>query len=277
VLRDLCAYTIDCLSRALKGSLSGALNWAGIIGVGVVGGFLDQRGLPMSDPHTWQEIVKWTCIYTAVAWTVIFLVRLGVVSSFQIYRGQKRSIETTAVAPPKPKLNCSFNISDAGCFRPNTTLNFVLRDDGVVDQKNTIIKIPCNWYRIKVVASGGTFIGCRGRIISIKRGEAQVFSGEIAILPFAPSEKEDAISKSIYEGAPEYLDLFALTENSKVTLALHKFIGSNSVNWTDMFSLAGDYRFEILVISAESVAASTSLLFRWTLNPATSEIICPAA
>lgn len=54
MLQALRDYVFDCLSRALRGSLSGALNWAGIIGVGCVGGYYQYRGLTMTDPHSWH-------------------------------------------------------------------------------------------------------------------------------------------------------------------------------------------------------------------------------
>jgi len=39
----------------------------------------------MSDPHTWQETVEWTIVYTAVAWAIIFLARLIFLAPLQLY------------------------------------------------------------------------------------------------------------------------------------------------------------------------------------------------
>ena len=75
MLQLLPQYLWECLVRAWRGSLSSALNWAGIIGVGAVGAYLESRGQKMSDPHAWQEIVKWGAAYTAVAWVIIFAIR----------------------------------------------------------------------------------------------------------------------------------------------------------------------------------------------------------
>lgn len=138
--------------------------------------------------------------------------------------------------------------------------------DDPTTRRPTVIAIPCTYYRIKIDAIGGNFTGCRGRILSIARGGSPVFSGEIATLPFAQAENPDAISKTIQPGAPEYLDLLAITNENKVTLALHKFTGSNSIDWNSMFAYAGDYIFEIVVLSTDPAPLPIKLLFRWTLN-----------
>jgi len=109
MLRQIAAYILGCLALAWRGSISSALNWASIVGVGVVGATLERRGSPMNDPHTWQGIVGWTVIYTAVAWTIIFAIRSAVVAPFQMYREQKnradaleglRQIANDASRPP---------------------------------------------------------------------------------------------------------------------------------------------------------------------------------
>ena len=63
----------------------------------------------MSDPHTWQGVVEWGAIYTAVAWTIIFVIRLVIVAPFQMWREQKdradsleglRQVANEASRPP---------------------------------------------------------------------------------------------------------------------------------------------------------------------------------
>jgi hypothetical protein len=82
-------YLWGILCLAWRGSISSALNWAGIIGVGIVGGYLERRGSQMSDPHAWQDVVKWGLIYTAVAWAIIFIVRLIIIAPFQLFKMKK--------------------------------------------------------------------------------------------------------------------------------------------------------------------------------------------
>jgi len=89
MLRAFCFYFWSGLCRAWRGSVNSALNWAGIVGVGVVGAYLERRGSTMSDPHTWQGLVGWTLVYTAVAWVIILAIRLILVAPFQLYYEQK--------------------------------------------------------------------------------------------------------------------------------------------------------------------------------------------
>lgn len=94
MLRSLRDYVFTCFSHALHGSLSSALNWASIVGLGVVGGFYQYLGLTMTDPHSWQEVVTWGLIYTGVAWAIIFLVRLIFIAPFQIWNAERKSHRT---------------------------------------------------------------------------------------------------------------------------------------------------------------------------------------
>jgi hypothetical protein len=89
MLKDVFFYFWACLLVAIRGSLSSALNWASIVGVGIVGAYLERRGSPMSDPHTWQGIVWWGVIYTTAAWIIIFSLRLIFVAPFHLFYEQK--------------------------------------------------------------------------------------------------------------------------------------------------------------------------------------------
>jgi hypothetical protein len=107
--RELVAYLWGCIGHAWRGSVNNAFNWASVIGIGVVGAYREHMGSPMSDPHTWQGIVGWTIVYTAVAWVVIFLARLIFVAPFRLYYEQKtradkleglRQVANDASRPP---------------------------------------------------------------------------------------------------------------------------------------------------------------------------------
>jgi hypothetical protein len=143
-------------------------------------------------------------------------------------------------------------MSDVGCHRPNTTITFtIFNDDGVVGQRKTVLQVPCTYYRLKVETSGGNSHGCQGRIVSIKRGDVPVFAGEKAILTFVPAEKPDSLSKTIYQGDAEHLDMLAITDRNQVIITSQGFSGASSVNWNDMFAKAGNYIFEIVIVSSE--------------------------
>jgi hypothetical protein len=93
-LKILANYILDCARNALRGSLSSAFNWAGIVGVGAVGAYFEFRGRLMTSPHDWHEVVKWGAIYTAVAWTIIFAFRLIFVAPFKLYYEQRKKADT---------------------------------------------------------------------------------------------------------------------------------------------------------------------------------------
>jgi hypothetical protein len=90
-IKVLRLYVWQCLERAFWGSLSSALNWASIIGVGIV----VWLGFPI-ETHTWQDVVQWGVITTIMAWSIIFLIRLLFVAPFQIFRdteAQRQKLE----------------------------------------------------------------------------------------------------------------------------------------------------------------------------------------
>jgi hypothetical protein len=99
-------------------------------------------------------------------------------------------------------------------------------------------------------------------------------AGETPKLPFAPSEaKDESVAKTIHPGVPEYVDLFAITDDNNVLLALYEGRGPSSVNWPDMFMLAGDYLIEVAVVCPNAPSVRTKLLFRWPLQRNSVEVL----
>jgi hypothetical protein len=179
-----------------------------------------------------------------------------------------------ALLPPKAELKCSFNMNDAGCVRRNTVFTQiipVLSPLPGAPTQFTTQQTNCDWYRIRVDAEGGNISGCRGRILSVTRGGGELLSGENPSLPFAHGDQADG-TITIYEGVQEDLDLLAIF-NDRVMLAVPPRQQSSSINWADMFTYAGDYQLKVAVTSPDAPASSIELLFRWTLNRNTAEII----
>ena len=73
----ICWYGGRCYRIAIAGSFANATNWAGIIGIGVLG-FLLQNffGHKLVPAETWPAIVGQGLLFIAAAWVVIFVVRL---------------------------------------------------------------------------------------------------------------------------------------------------------------------------------------------------------
>jgi hypothetical protein len=117
MIKVILNYLLGCAAYAWRGSINSALNWAGIVGVGVVGAYLAERGSPMSDPHTWYDIVGWTVVYTVVAWAVIFVCRLAVSGPFHLWRTQRDRADALEglrqianCPPPLPTFDLNFDL-----------------------------------------------------------------------------------------------------------------------------------------------------------------------
>ncbi len=160
-----------------------------------------------------------------------------------------------------PRLRCTFGMGLIGCYRPNTPL---------MDPRAPTQKTVGTWFRIKTESTAAMpQTGCHGRLISIKRGETEMLAGESPLLPFAPHEADDALSKTLYPNVPEYLDLLALI-HGQVLLVLRGQL-SNAVQWGDIFSLPGG-KLQVVVVSDNSTSPPIEILFHWTLDPVTSRL-----
>ncbi|MDB5578298.1 MAG: hypothetical protein JWR80_3474 [Bradyrhizobium sp.] len=158
-----------------------------------------------------------------------------------------------------PKLKCSFDMNDPGCVRPNTKI--------VAGPNKDVV---ATWYRIKVEALGtSTLRECRGRLVAIERGSGNLLLGETPTLNFSQG---DPLSKTISPGVAEHLDFLVANDTHGAHVAVVPEHLSQAVQWNDLFSLPGDYRIRIAVVSTNSPPASIDLIFRWTLNPRTSEV-----
>lgn len=144
-----------------------------------------------------------------------------------------------------PKIGCSFSQDDPGCVRSGIAI--VGKD------------LAATYYRMKVVRLGtGAVEGCVGYLISIERNGKTVFEGETGALPFARSN-EDAYSKRIDEGVPQYLDLVAVTTENEVRVKTREFIVP-----PDSFDEPGDYTLNIAVATPKGRPVHCDLVLHWT-------------
>jgi hypothetical protein len=81
----LCWFGGRCSRFALAGSFKSATNWAGILGVGLLGFVLHQYGHKLMPAEHWYEIAGQGLLYMLAAWVFIFLMRL-IASPFMIHR-----------------------------------------------------------------------------------------------------------------------------------------------------------------------------------------------
>jgi hypothetical protein len=181
---------------------------------------------------------------------------------------QPPSIQLPPAPVSAPRLKCSFSMSDAGCVHHNIPFHETLMQPGQTPYARII---NCDWYRIRVDAIGGNVPNCRGRLLSVKRGGNELLAGEHPPLHFTHSG-DSAGTTIVAEGVSEFLDLLAVLYDQRVTLAVPFNHRSSSIQWSDMFSLAGEYEIKVMITAPSVTAAPVELVLRWNLNPATAEI-----
>jgi hypothetical protein len=192
------------------------------------------------------------------AGTVIAFVEIIVFVPFRLWKANTAKISDLE-SRLTPKLKLSFDMNDEGCVRPNTIIG---------DPSNSVL---ATWYRIKVEAAESiTLIECRGRLVDLRGAGPNLLLGETPSLNFSQG---DALSKTISPGVPEYLDFLMASITHGAFVTAHPAHLSQAVPWGHLFDLAGDYRIRIVIVSNNSVPASIDLLFKWTLDPVSSQIL----
>ena len=89
-MREYLRYFRTCVEIAIQGSLRSASNWAGVVGVALVGAILQIWGQELVAHPGWQGVVAAGLIYIAVAWLVFFLFRLIFVAPYRLYQKYRR-------------------------------------------------------------------------------------------------------------------------------------------------------------------------------------------
>jgi hypothetical protein len=208
-----------------------------------------------------------------------------------------------------PRIHCSFDPSDPGCVRPNTTLRRSnlprafsssaptysrseprkVRIEGYIlaslESATTLqpttsaiaqLQTPGTtgtYYRVKAVAKGRDFSGCKGRLVSLQKESRSLIGGETIDLPFARAEAPDATSKTLHRDEPEHLDFLFISDANDVELTPKEFKGPSSIPWGTLFAEPGVYQLQIKILSSEAAPASINLTFNWTGNRETSTIV----
>ena len=206
-----------------------------------------------------NEIVKAVLIVTALfcAW----------LAAYRIWKRERAQV-VVLEEKLRPKIKCSFSESDPGC---------VIRNVRVPLSSGTIIQ--GTFYRIKVETAGVAQVtSCFGRLRSIKRDGANIHSGNPSRLPFTPSERADAVNRTIHHGEPEYLDCVLITNDSRVFIWTSDQDGSREMKYGNLLEPAGDYEFDVSIISDSGITPSAHipLLLRWRGTQQSAEMICLA-
>jgi hypothetical protein len=219
------------------------------------------------------------------------------VTAYWLWKPEREKVEKLNHAL-RPKLRASFDMNNFGCVRPGTevyqrqtsvfgdntltvagivpphTLMPTLRLDDSLFPKPEFF---ATYYRLQVECEGVESVAnCFGRLEHISKDGWQNRNWEPAILPFAASERNDAASKKIHRGSPEYLDVMFIADDNRVGLLPFGFVGSSSVNWLCIFAEPGLYVLRIHILS-DTPTIAVDLSFHWTGDRKTSKIKCREA
>src|SRR6266496_1382445 len=105
-----------------------------------------------------------------------------------------------------------------------------------------------------------------------QKERSKKWEGDNAKLTFAPGENPDALSKTIHERMPEFLDVLIVTSRNEI------FAGTKGRGWPyipplhEIFSEAGEYLLSVSITGPGIATAAPQLRFTWTKNWETSRL-----
>ena len=180
---------------------------------------------------------------------------LAAVVVASLYRRIRNEFEDDLAERLRPKLSCSFDMGDGDC-RQTTAMR---TGSGRMTS-----------FRLKVAADRiGSVEGCRGRLVSIRRGHEAVLDGERLVLPFIPANALDATAKRIDARVPELLEFLQISDRN--TIEVPTVTRANAISVKTLFLQPGDYTFLIIVSSPES-ATTVQPVLHWTGDYRTAKV-----
>jgi len=133
--------------------------------------------------------------------------------------------------------------------------------------------LPVKFLRVVVhVAGKESIANCTGYLTEIRKTDQKKWEGDNAKLTFAPGEDPDALSKTIHERMPEFLDVLIVTSRNEI------FAGTKGRGWPyipplhEIFSEAGEYLLSVSITGPGIATAAPQLRFTWTRNWETSRL-----
>jgi hypothetical protein len=190
----------------------------------------------------------------------------------------------TIRATPRSCLHCSFAKEIPGCVQRDAKAFFrrAPHNDPTIPPLVTVstsqgssfvsTSINITHYRIKVEVIGERQIkNCSGRLRSISRGD-RVWGNLNIPLTFEPAEnREEAIAKTIHPGIEQFLDVFYITDDSRITIHSYRNLPGN-INIEEIFSEPREYILEIVFTANDCGTETVNLLLNWTGDMKTASV-----
>jgi len=184
---------------------------------------------------------------------------LAVVMVWAIYARVRNEFAADLKERLRPKFACSFDMADGDCVHVVSMRPSGSSSGGRVTS-----------FRLKVAADRiGSVEGCRGRLMSIRRGHETVLDGERLVLPFIPASAADTTGKRIDAGVPELLEFLQISERN--TIDVPTVTRTSAMTMKSLVLQPGDYTFVIIISSPES-AATASPVLHWTGDWKTTKV-----
>ena len=132
---------------------------------------------------------------------------------------------------------------------------------------------PVTFYRIKVENIGpNTVTGATGYVVDVEKNRVPQRFKETVQLTFAPGEADDALSKTLRPGIPEFLDVAFLASDGCFGLGTKGRFQLNSVK--EIFNAPAEYKFTIKVAGDNVQTETMKVLLHLTGDRATTEMEC---
>lgn len=125
-------------------------------------------------------------------------------------------------------------------------------------------------FRVAVKTLGiAPVTGCRGQLREIKRGTTTLWSGDTAILAFAPGENADSRNRTISHDETVYLDVLFLEYDQNWSFvrslpATEHAKWNFKPKWDEIFADHGEYTLRIEIVTPSAPTLKADLKFTWT-------------
>ena len=206
-----------------------------------------------------STILRTSVLLLTSPWLPLGLFLLGVAALIYIYKAPRTKRAREGHYPqPLFALECGPEVS--GSEKPALWAN---GPEG----------LPVKFLRVVVhVAGTESVANCTGYLTEIRKNDQKKWEGDNAKLTFAPGEDPDALSKTIHERMPEFLDVLIITSRNEI------FAGTKGRGWPyipplhEIFSEPGDYLLSLSITGPGIATAAPQLTFTWTKNWETSRL-----
>lgn len=262
-------YWWRCVKIALRGTCQFANDWNWLFGTPILAFAIYFLSAGNPEMRFFENAILNVLAAATIAFCITFAIkffhRLFATPS-ALYWESKQEIERLE-DQLKPSIKCHFDILDAGCVRPNTTvsaLQVVLGAHSTTPELRESRKRGV-YYRIAVEAAGTTIVEkCTGYITLITKNLQPCFVGEKLLLTFAPAEGADSTAKDLRPQIREHLDFMFIGDDNRPVITTKDFKFPSSINTDELFSERAEYVIHIVISPQNGMPTHYNIRFIWT-------------